>query len=442
MPAGDLEKRSEQLTDQATSVEVSELQRAGLPQLNALLKQLRIHVGADWTRDDRLREILIKYNQEGRTLIGSGTLQILPDGFGFLRSLTYSYLSSAEDIYVSPSQIRKFNLDDGSVVSGHIRPPKENERYFALLRVLQVNGHDPQNAADAANFDDLQSQTPHTMIRFETEPKNITGRIVDLIAPIGFGQRGVIVSPQRSGKTRLIEELGRAVATNHPEAYVFCLLINERPEDVEEMKQRLANDRCEVVCSSIDESASRHSDVANIVLEKAKRMVEAGQDVVLFFDSLTDFARVELEFDKSWQDAREDSPLRSDSLSLSKRFLRSAICVDGGGSLTIVSTLRIETDLPVDDQIRDSLRGIANHEIVLDRQLVQQRIWPAINIHKSGTQREEDLLGADTAAVHTLRRKLGGDSAATAMEKLTALLKTHATNQDLLNSLDSAESLD
>jgi transcription termination factor Rho len=437
MPPGklpNLKKRSSNQTE--SHVAVADLQRADLAQLNAVAKQLRLSVSKDISRDELLHSILVKYTQEGRTLIGSGTLQILPDGFGFLRSLAFDYLSSSEDIYVSPSQIRKFNLGDGSVVSGHIRPPKENERYFALLRVSQVNGLEPQQAAEMINFEDLKPLTPDTAIRFETGPNEPIGRIVDLMAPIGFGQRSVVVSPPRAGKTNLVKTLCGAIQTNHPTAYVCCVMIDERPEDVRDLRKELASDRCEVIASMFDESAARHSDVANIVLEKAKRMVETGEEVIVIFDSLTDFARAELEFDKSWQSAREDTPLKADALPLAKSFLRSAMRSENGGSLTIIATLHVDTDFSVDDQIRDALRGLANHEILLDQALVQQRIWPAINIHKSSTHHEETLLGEATQPVHRLRRTCGEKQAAEAMELLLSLLDKYATNDELLESLD------
>ncbi|MCR9296450.1 MAG: transcription termination factor Rho [bacterium] len=365
-------------------------------------------------------------------MFGEGTLEILPDGFGFLRSAKHHYISCPDDIYVSPSQIRRFGLETGSHVAGQIRPPKENERYFALLRVEAINFSDPDARHRRTSFDDLTPLHPDQRIVLETQADILETRVVDLIAPIGFGQRGLIVSPPRAGKTILMQKMARAVLDNYPDAYVMMLLIDERPEEVTDMEREVRGPNCEVVSSTFDEPASRHIQVAQMVLEKAKRMVEYGVDVIIFLDSITRFAR-------AWNSECPQSGklltggLDANALQKPKSFFGSARKVEEGGSLTIVATALIDTGSRMDDVIFEEFKGTGNLEIVLDRSLVDRRIWPAIDINQSGTRREEILMDADEhRRVSALRRVLGEMNPPDAMEKLTSQMKKTKSNAEFL----------
>lgn len=368
-------------------------------------------------------------------MFGEGTLEILPDGFGFLRSSSHHYLSCPDDIYVSPSQIRRFGLETGSTVAGQIRPPKENERYFALLRVEAINFHDPDLRHSKARFDDLTPLHPDQRIVMETTRDVLETRVVDMFTPIGFGQRGLIVSPPRAGKTILMQKMARAVSKNYPKAYVVMLLIDERPEEVTDMEREVRGPNCEVVSSTFDEPSSRHIQVAQMVLEKAKRMVEYGVDVVIFLDSITRFAR-------AWNSECPQSGkllsggLDANALQKPKSFFGSARKVEEGGSLTIIATALVDTGSRMDDVIFEEFKGTGNLEIMLDRSLVDRRIWPAIDLNKSGTRREEVLMDPEEhRRVTALRRLLGELSAPDAMEKLIARLEKSKTNAEFLMSL-------
>ena len=380
--------------------------------------------------------LIIKQRVKTRGLMyGEGTLQILPDGFGFLRSPNQHYLSCPDDIYVSPSQIRKFNLRNGAIVIGQIRPPKENERYFALLRVEQVNGQDPSDIARAVHFDDLTPLHPDTRIMMEHDPDNMPTRVVDMIAPIGFGQRGLIVSPPRAGKTMLMQNMARAVLKNFPEAYVIMLLIDERPEEVTDMEREVRGERCEVISSTFDEPASRHIQVADMVLEKAKRLVEGGTDVIIFLDSITRLGR-------AWNSECPQSGktltggLDANALQKPKAFFGSARKIEEGGSLTILATALIDTGSRMDEVIFEEFKGTGNMEIVLDRALVDKRIWPAMDINRSGTRREEKLLDPDEYdRICLIRRALSEMNGPDAMDMLTNRLRKTKTNAEFLMSL-------
>ncbi|MEZ6078606.1 MAG: transcription termination factor Rho [Pirellulaceae bacterium] len=368
-------------------------------------------------------------------MFGEGTLEILPDGFGFLRSFRHHYISCPDDIYVSPSQIRRFGLETGSTVAGQIRPPKENERYFALLRVEAINFHDPDLRHRKVNFEDLTALHPDQRIVLETDPETIETRVIDMFVPLGFGQRGLIVSPPRAGKTILMQKMARSVLKNYPNAYVMMLLIDERPEEVTDMEREVRGPNCEVVSSTFDEPASRHIQVAQMVLEKAKRMVEYGVDVVIFLDSITRFAR-------AWNSECPQSGklltggLDANALQKPKAFFGSARKVEEGGSLTIIATRLVDTGSHMDDIIFEEFKGTGNMEIVLDRSLVDRRIWPAIDLNKSGTRREEVLMDAEEhKRVTALRRVLGELSAPDAMEKLVEQLQKKKTNAEFLMSL-------
>jgi len=386
-------------------------------------------------RRELIQEILKRRVQARGLMHGEGTLQILPDGFGFLRSPEYHYINCPDDIYVSPSQIRKFNLRNGAVVSGQIRPPKENERYFALLRVEQVNGRDPSENARSLHFDDLTPLHPDTRVIMEFDPAELSTRVVDLLAPIGFGQRGLIVSPPRAGKTMLMQNMARAVLQNYPQAYVVILLVDERPEEVTDMEREVKGKRCEVISSTFDEPASRHVQVADMVLEKAKRLVESGVEVIIFLDSITRLGR-------AWNTECAPSGktlsggLDANALQKPKAFFGSARKIEEGGSLTILATALIDTGSKMDDVIFEEFKGTGNMEIVLDRSLVHKRIWPAIDINCSGTRREEKLLDPDEFdRICRIRRSLAEMNAPDAMERLTTRLRKYKTNAEFLMSL-------
>jgi len=393
------------------------------------------HVAPGLGKRELVFQILKARLKNNGLMFGEGTLEILPDGFGFLRSAKHHYISCPDDIYVSPSQIRRFGLQTGSTVAGQIRPPKENERYFALLRVEAINFHDPDLRHRKQAFDALTPLHPDQRIVLETTPDVIETRVVDMIAPIGFGQRGLIVSPPRAGKTVLMQKMARSVLKNYPDAYVMMLLIDERPEEVTDMEREVRGPNCEVVSSTFDEPASRHIQVANMVLEKAKRMVEYGVDVIIFLDSITRFAR-------AWNGECAQSGkllsggLDANALQKPKSFFGSARKVEEGGSLTIIATALIDTGSRMDEVIFEEFKGTGNLEIVLDRTLVDRRVWPAIDINASGTRREEILMDPEEhKRVSALRRVLGEMNACDAMEKLTERMKKSKTNVEFLMSL-------
>jgi transcription termination factor Rho len=368
-------------------------------------------------------------------MYGEGTLEILPDGFGFLRSPDYHYLSCPDDIYVSPSQIRRFGLRNGNTVAGTIRPPKENERYFALLRVEAINGDDPNLLSRKIFFDDLKPVHPDSRIVMEAGADGVEMRVVDMIVPIGFGQRGLIVSPPRAGKTILLQKMAKSVLTNYPEAYVIMLLIDERPEEVTDMERQIKGPHCEVISSTFDETSARHVQVSEMVIEKAKRMVEYGKDVVIFLDSITRLAR-------AWNAECPHSGkilsggIDANAMQRPKRFFGSARKVEDGGSLTIVATALIDTGSKMDEVIFEEFKGTGNQEIVLDRRLVDRRTWPAIDIGRSGTRKEELLMDPEEhRRICLLRRVLNEMNGPEAMELLTTRLKKTKTNAEFLMSV-------
>ena len=411
-----------------THVDISPYQRLDSRQLNALLSQHKIEVPADTDDSGKIRAAIEHHVSCGDVLVGSGTLQVLPDGFGFLRSRWFNYLGSPDDIYVSPSQIRKFRLTNGDLVSGQIRPPKDNERFFALLRVQSVNQLEPERASDADDFDDLKALVPNVPVELGKSP-NTSCQIVDLIAPVGFGQRCVVVGPPRSGKTRLIRNLCEGFLAAHNEVYAFVLLIDQRPEEITELENTLNGDRCEVISSVMDNNSQRHNDVAMMVLSKAKRMVELGENVAIFLDSLTNLASFELGPGFS------ASQLESDSLTQTRSFLADAKRTENAGTLTIISTLTVDSNNELDEPIARILRNAANLEIQLDSELVKRRIWPAIDLHQSQSQQEETLLGKKYEQVCKLRRLLCDKSLPEAMDWLLAQLKESGSDDAWLNKL-------
>lgn len=419
----------------STTLTFAELQRLSDEEIVKVAEREHVSDVSSLARRDLVFQILKAQLKNNGLMFGEGTLEILPDGFGFLRSSQHHYLSCPDDIYVSPSQIRRFGLHTGSNVAGQIRPPKENERYFALLRVEAINYHDPEDRHHRASFDALTPLHPDQRIVMETDAATLETRVVDMIAPIGFGQRGLIVSPPRAGKTILMQKMARAVLLNYPNAYVMMLLIDERPEEVTDMAREVRGPKCEVVSSTFDEPTSRHIQVAQMVLEKAKRMVEHGVDVVIFLDSITRFAR-------AWNSECPQSGklltggLDANALQKPKSFFGSARKVEEGGSLTIIATALVETGSRMDDVIFEEFKGTGNLEIVLDRSLVDRRIWPAIDINKSGTRREEILMDPEEhKRVSALRRVLSEMSAPDAMEKLLQRLEKTKTNAEFLMSI-------
>jgi len=415
---------------------IAQLQRMSMAELIEEARKEHLTDYAGMKRQDLIFRILKERVKMNGLMYGEGTLEVLPDGFGFLRSPEYHYLSCPDDIYVSPSQIRRFALKTGDTVSGQIRPPKENERYFALLRVEAVNYEDPNLAATKIPFDDLTPLHPDTRIRLETTPDELSMRVVDLIVPVGFGQRGLIVSPPRAGKTILLQKMAKAALTNYPDVYVFMLLIDERPEEVTDMERQVKGRNCEVISSTFDEPAARHIQVSEMVLAKAKRMVEYGRDVIIFLDSITRLAR-------AWNAECPNSGktlsggVDANALQRPKRFFGSARKVEEGGSLTIIATALIDTGSRMDEVIFEEFKGTGNLEIVLDRQLVDRRIWPAIDINRSGTRREEMLLDPEEhRRVCILRRVLSGMNPPEAMELLLSRLQKTKSNAEFLMSLN------
>lgn len=417
---------------QSPGMDFGSLQQHSTEQLIELAKEENITNPESIDRQELIYQILKAKLLSSGILYGEGTLEILNDGFGFLRSSSHHYVSCTDDIYISPSQIRRFGLSTGMTISGQIRPPKENERYFALLRVEAINHRNPNEAKSRKSFDSLTPLHPDKRIVLETTADIVDTRIVDMIAPIGFGQRGLIVSPPRAGKTVLLQKLSKAVLTNYPNAYVIILLIDERPEEVTDMQREVRGPNCEVVSSTFDEPASRHIQVSQMVLEKAKRLVEDGIDVIIFLDSITRLARA-WNGECSQTGKLLTGGLDAGAMQKPKSFFGAARKVEEGGSLTIIATALIGTGSKMDDVIFEEFKGTGNMEIVLDRALVDRRIWPAIDINASGTRREEGLLDPqEYKRISTLRKALAQMNPVDAMEQLVQKVKKTKSNAELL----------
>lgn len=414
------------------SLDFSSLQLMTSEELLSIAEVEKIPNASKLDRQELIFQVLKARMLSSGILYGEGTLEILADGFGFLRSSSHHYVSCPDDIYISPSQIRRFGLSTGMTISGQIRPPKENERYFALLRVEAINHRNPNETRSRKPFDSLTPLHPTVRIVLETNAENVETRVVDLIAPIGFGQRGLIVSPPRSGKTILLQKMAKAVLQNYPKAYVIMLLVDERPEEVTDMQREVRGPKCEVVSSTFDEPASRHIQVSQMVLEKAKRLVEDGVDVVIFLDSITRLAR-------AWNGECPQSGklltggLDANAMQKPKAFFGAARKLEEGGSLTIIATALVGTGSKMDDVIFEEFKGTGNLEIVLDRALVDRRIWPAIDINQSGTRREESLLDPkEYQRISLLRKSLVEMNPPDAMEMLVQKLNKTKSNAEFL----------
>jgi transcription termination factor Rho len=410
-----------------------ELKSKNIRELMTFAKVLNID-GASAMRKQELIFALLQAQAEMSGLIyGEGVLEILPDGFGFLRSQNYNYLPGPDDIYVSPSQIRRFSLRTGDSISGQIRPPKDNERYFALLKVEAVNYEDPEVARDKILFDNLTPLYPDRRVKLEALADNLSTRVMDLLTPIGFGQRGLIVAQPRTGKTMLLQNIANAISINHKEAYLIVLLIDERPEEVTDMQR---NVRAEVVSSTFDEPPQRHVQVAEMVSEKAKRLVEHKRDVIILLDSITRLARA---YNSVVPPSGKilSGGLDSNALHRPKRFFGAARNVEQGGSLTIIATALIDTGSRMDEVIFEEFKGTGNMEIVLDRKLADRRIFPAIDINKSGTRKEELLiLPDDLNRIWILRKLLSPLNPIDAMEFLLDKMQGTKSNPDFLGSMN------
>ncbi|TWT41769.1 hypothetical protein RAS1_28910 [Phycisphaerae bacterium RAS1] len=414
---------------------ITDLQKMTVQELHDVAKKEGIEEYVGLPKQDLIFQILKRRINQNGLLYGEGVLEVLPDGFGFLRSPEYNYLPCADDIYVSPSQIRRFGLRNGHVVAGQIRPPKESERYFALLRVEAINFETPETVTEKTNFEDLTPLHPNRRVFLETVKTELNMRIVDMVTPIGFGQRMLIVAPPRTGKTVLLQKMANAVTANHPDAYVIILLIDERPEEVTEMQRAT---KAEVISSTFDEPASRHVQVAEMVIDKAKRLVEYGRDVVIFLDSITRLARAyNTEVPHSGKILT--GGVDANALQKPKRFFGAARNIEEGGSLTIIGTALVDTGSKMDEVIFEEFKGTGNSELHLDRRLVDKRIWPAINISASGTRKEELLLDPkELEKVYMLRRVLSDMNPVEAVELLRNRLEKVERNAIFLMTMNLA----
>jgi len=414
---------------------LTDLQKMTVAELHEVAKKENITEYSALKKQELIFKILKERIRQNGLLYGEGVLEVLPDGYGFLRNPDYNYLSSPDDIYVSPSQIRRFGLRTGNIVSGQIRPPKESEKYFALLRVEAVNYEEPDRLAEKAVFSDLTPLHPEDRLILETVPEELNMRIIDLVTPVGKGQRGLIVAPPRTGKTILLQKMANAISTNYPEVRLIVLLIDERPEEVTEMERKTAKD-VEVISSTFDEPAARHCQVAEIVIEKAKRMVEYGQDVVILLDSITRLARAyNTEMPHSGKILT--GGVDAGAMQMPKKFFGAARNVEEGGSLTIFATALIDTGSKMDEVIFEEFKATGNMELHLDRRLVDKRIWPAIDISRSGTRREELLLDPkELELVYRLRRVLSDLNPVEAVELLKSRLAKTRSNAEFLMTMN------
>jgi transcription termination factor Rho len=423
----------EALDKEGEQLHISELQALNIKDLSKIAKKYKIAEAGKMSKQDLIFAVLQAQAEKHGLIFSEGVLEVLPEGYGFLRSPDYSYLPGPDDIYISPSQIRKFDLRTGDIVSGQIRMPNEGERYLALVKVDAVNFEPPEEARHRIFYDNLTPLYPQERIQLETVRENLSARVMDIFTPIGKGQRGLIVSPPRTGKTMLLQNIANSISTNHPEIYLIVLLIDERPEEVTDMERSVKG---EVISSTFDEPASRHVQVAEIVMEKAKRLVEHKKDVVILLDSITRLARAYNTVVPSSGKVLSGG-VDANALEKPKRFFGAARKIEEGGSLTIMATALIDTGSRMDDVIFEEFKGTGNMEIILDRKLVDKRIFPAIDINRSGTRKEELLVdSADLNKIWILRKVLSPLSIDEAMDLLLDKLRKSESNADFLTSLN------
>ena len=416
------------------SISLAELKDKNITDLAKIAKELNIPGSSGMRKQELIFQILRAQTEKNGLIFSEGVLECLPDGFGFLRAPEYNYLPGPDDIYVSPSQIRKFDLRTGDTVSGQVRPPKDGERYFALIKVEAVNFEDPEVTRNKIFFDNLTPLYPSERIRLETTKENLTGRVLDMLCPLGKGQRGLIVAPPRTGKTMMLQSIANSITTNHPEIALIVLLIDERPEEVTDMQRTVKG---EVISSTFDEPPQRHIQVAEMVLEKAKRLVEHKRDVVILLDSITRLARA---FNTIVPPSGKvlSGGVDSNALQRPKRFFGSARNIEEGGSLTIIATALIDTGSRMDDVIFEEFKGTGNSEIILERKLVDKRVFPAIDIQRSGTRKEELLIPKeDLSRIWVLRKVLNPLSPVEAMELLIDKLSKTKSNGEFLSNMSS-----
>jgi transcription termination factor Rho len=426
-------RTAETETVEENGLNLKALKEKKISDLALIGKNFNIEGAANMRKQELIFAILQAQTEQNGHIYGEGVLETLPDGFGFLRAPDYNYLPGPDDIYVSPSQIRRFNLRTGDIISGHIRPPKEGERYFALLKVESINYEDPERAREKILFDNLTPLYPNESFRLEYQPEDYTTRIVDLLTPVGKGQRGLIVAAPRTGKTMMLQHLAKAIAHNHKEVILIVLLIDERPEEVTDMQRSVDG---EVISSTFDEPATRHVQVAEMVIEKAKRLVEHGKDVVILLDSITRLARA---YNTVVPPSGKilSGGVDSNALHKPKKFFGAARNIEDGGSLTIIATALIDTGSRMDEVIFEEFKGTGNMEVHLDRRLMDKRVFPAIDINKSGTRKEELLIAKeDLNRIWILRKVLSQLSVVDAMEFLQDKMHGTKNNKEFLESMN------
>jgi len=411
-----------------------ELKGKNIAELTEMANDLKVEGVSGLRKQELIFAILQAQTEKNGMIFGEGVLEILPDGFGFLRAPDYNYLPGPDDIYVSPSQIRRFSIRTGDTVSGQIRPPKEGERYFALLKVDAINYEDPEISRSKILFDNLTPYYPEKKIKLETGPTDYTSRAIDLVTPIGMGQRGMIVAPPRTGKTMLLQAVAKSIIKNHPDIKLIVLLIDERPEEVTDWQRQV---NAEIISSTFDEPPQRHVQVADMVIERAKRLVEHKKDVVILLDSVTRLARAHNAIIPASGKVLSGG-LDANALQRPKRFFGAARSIEGGGgSLTILATALVDTGSRMDDVIFEEFKGTGNMELHLDRKLVEKRVFPAIDINASGTRKEELLVDKDDLnRMWVLRKVLNPLSTVESMEFLLEKLKQSKTNRDFLDSMN------
>ncbi|MSR36252.1 MAG: transcription termination factor Rho [Gemmatimonadetes bacterium] len=413
-------------------VDITELKNKSVGELQDMAEELNLANFSGLRKQDLIFRIEQNLLDSDVVLSGLGVLEILPEGYGFLRSQDWNYLYGPDDIYVSPSQIKRFDLRTGDTILGQVRPPKEGERYLALLKVENVNGDDPDKAKHRIAFDNLRPRYPEKRLHLENAEADLTMRVIDLMSPIGMGQRGLIVSPPKAGKTTILQKIANAIVENHPNVHLIVLLIDERPEEVTDMEEHV---KAEVVSSTFDEPAERHTQVAEMVLEKAKRMVEHGRDVVVLLDSITRLARA-YNVTVPHSGKILSGGVDANALHKPKRFFGAARNIDAGGSLTIIATALVETGSRMDEVIFEEFKGTGNMELILDRHISDKRIFPAIDINRSGTRKEELLLSDhELKRVYLLRNFLSDMPPAESIEFLLERMKRTKTNVEFLDSM-------